>query len=133
MQLDDNGAALNLIELLAHNLAVEISDTFLSEPAVEQTLPIVEYAEAQVVHRKPQPHQQHQRTPHHKGEVLRNAAADGHDTQNRQPDAEDTVALGRPDGETGAVLGTAAEGFGKQPVHGVAHAEDGRRHQKGKE
>jgi len=50
-------------------------------------------------------------------------------SQNAEKQTEQTIHFVGPDGQTGAVLGLAAESFGEGLVHGKADAEDGRSHQ----
>ena len=58
-QLDDDAAAGDHIELLAHNLPEAMLLGFAPEAAHQKAVAVIKNAEAEIVNRQPQPHEQH--------------------------------------------------------------------------
>ena len=129
MQLHHDIAALDQIQLLSPDIPVVIGHVLFPEPGLQEAFPVIEDAEAQVVSRQTQAHQQHNEAAHQQHGPVGNSSAEGHNPQSGEDYAEDAVALVSPDGQTGAMLGLAAERPGKPLVHQVADAEHRRGHQ----
>ena len=127
MQLHNDGAALNHIQLLLPDIAVAAGFFLPAKGADKKGLRIIINAEGQIVYKQRQGHQQYDDRQNQQAHAAADACQNTGNAQHRQHQTKEGGTLVMLHRQTGLMLFAVPEELRKALVHRVAGTEHSRR------